>query len=55
MSDWVMLVCAVLASLAAGVLVGYAVCVAMFAMFRPRRVVEASEVRVTGPTSAVEG
>jgi uncharacterized protein (DUF2062 family) len=56
MGDSVMLVCAVLASLAAGVLVAYGVCVGLFAMFRTRRT-EAVEpgVRVTGETSAVEG
>jgi uncharacterized protein (DUF2062 family) len=56
MGDSVMLVCAVLASLAAGVLVAYGTCLAMFAMFRPRRPAVAEPVvRVSGSTSAVEG
>jgi uncharacterized protein (DUF2062 family) len=56
MGDSIMLVCAVLASLAAGVLVAYGVCVGMFAMFRPRRPVVAEQVvLVAGSTSAVEG
>ena len=37
MSDFVMLVCAVLASLAMGVLVAYGVCVGMFGLFRMRQ------------------
>ena len=34
MSDFVMLVCAVLASLATGVLMAYGVCVGIFGLFR---------------------
>ncbi len=33
-ADLTMLVCAVLAALAAGVLIGYGVCLSMFALFR---------------------
>jgi uncharacterized protein (DUF2062 family) len=57
MGDSVMLMCAVLASLAAGVLVAYGVCVGLFAMFRTRvqqEVVEAV-VQGTGSASVVEG
>ncbi len=36
MGDSIMLVCAVLASLASGVLVAYAVCVVLFSFFRTR-------------------
>jgi uncharacterized protein (DUF2062 family) len=56
MGDLVMLVCAVLAALTAGVLAGYGVCVGMFAMFRTRRTTPAETVvRVNGSTTAVEG
>lgn len=57
MSDFVMLVCAVLASLTAGVLVAYGVCVGMFGVFRmhARQVaVGKAEVRV-GKASVVQG
>jgi uncharacterized protein (DUF2062 family) len=57
MGDSVMLICAVLASLAAGVLAAYAVCLAVFAMFRTRvrQGVAEPVVHASGPTSAVEG
>ena len=56
MSDFVMLVCAVLASLAMGVLVAYGVCVGMFGLFR-MRVRHAAEEPVGGASGAeaVEG
>ena len=56
MSDFVMLVCAVLASLAAGVLVAYGVCVGMFGLFRmhSRQAVKAP-VRVASGAKTVEG
>jgi hypothetical protein len=52
----VMLVCAVLASLATGVLAAYGVCLAMFGLFRmhARQVVVNSPVRVSAPVEAVE-
>jgi uncharacterized protein (DUF2062 family) len=53
MGDSLMLVCAVLAALAAGVLAGYAVCLGMFRVFRPRRA--ETPVLVTATHSAVEG
>jgi len=34
MANWVVLICAVLASLAGGVVLAYGVCVAMFTAFR---------------------
>ncbi|MDR3736339.1 MAG: hypothetical protein P4L10_12480 [Acidobacteriaceae bacterium] len=34
MANWVVLVCAVLASLASGVLFAYGICLAMFSAFR---------------------
>jgi len=34
MANWVVLVCAVLASLASGVLMAYGICLAMFTIFR---------------------
>jgi hypothetical protein len=54
LSDLVMLVSAVLAALAAGVLIAYGVCVAMFGFFRmqARQVVVKPTVRAT---SVVEG
>jgi len=56
LSDFVMLVCAVLASLAAGVLVAYGVCVGMFGLFRmhSRQAVKAP-VRVASGAKTVEG
>ena len=56
-SDSVMLVCAVLASLAAGVLVAYGACLAMFGLFRThaRQVPVKSVVRVSQSASVVEG
>jgi uncharacterized protein (DUF2062 family) len=55
--DFVMLVCAVLASLTAGVLVAYGVCLGMFGVFRmqARQVVEEAPVRVAGGAKVVEG
>ena len=55
--DSVMLVCAVLASLAAGVLVAYGVCLTMFGLFRihARQVPVKSAVRVSQPAGIVEG
>ena len=56
MSDMVMLVCAVLASLATGVLAAYGVCLAMFGLFRmhARQAVVNSPVRVSAPAEAIE-
>jgi predicted phage tail protein len=56
-SDSVVLVCAVLASLASGVLVAYGACLAMFGLFRmhARQAAVQSVVRVTGSASVVEG
>lgn len=56
MGDSVMLVCAVLASLAAGVLAAYGVCVAMFGFFRlhARQTPAQPDVRVDS-ASIVEG
>jgi len=34
MANWVVLVCAVLASLASGVVLAYGICLAMFSIFR---------------------
>jgi hypothetical protein len=57
LSDLVMLVSAVLAALAAGVLVAYGVCLAMFGFFRmqTRQVAVKPVVRATSSTSVVEG
>lgn len=56
MSDSVMLVCAVLASLAAGVFVAYSVCLAIFGLFRVSAPQPAEPVvKITGATSIVEG
>ncbi|HEX9198380.1 MAG TPA: hypothetical protein VF865_02395 [Acidobacteriaceae bacterium] len=57
MSDSVVLVCAVLASLAAGVLVAHGVCLAMFGVFRmhARQVATEPVVRLSGTASIVEG
>ena len=51
------LVCAVLASLAVGVLLAYGVCIAMFEMFRmhAQQVAESSAQRMVGSTQVVEG
>jgi hypothetical protein len=51
------LVCAVLASLAVGVLVAYGVCIAMFGAFRMhvRQVAESSARSVGASTQVVEG
>jgi len=52
-----MLVCAVLASMAAGVLLAHGVCLALFGLFRThaRQVPVKSVVRVSQSTSVVEG
>ena len=57
MSDSVVLVSAVLASLASGVLVAYGICVAMFGAFRihAAQVTTQSKARVTEPAQIVEG
>ena len=55
MSDSVMLVCAVLASLAAGVLVAYSVCLAIFAVFRMRTLEAAKQSPIVVTSSVVEG
>ena len=57
MGDFVMLVCAVLASLTAGVLVAYGVCLGMFGVFRmhARQVAVKAPVRVGDSASVVEG
>jgi hypothetical protein len=55
--DLMMLVCAVLAALAAGVLVAYGVCLGMFGLFRmhARQVAVKQVVRVAQSASIVEG
>ena len=57
MNDSVVLVCAVFASLASGVLLAYGVCQAIFALFRmhARQSPAPSQVRVASPASIVEG
>jgi uncharacterized protein (DUF2062 family) len=52
-----MLVCAVLASLASGVLLAYGVCQAVFALFRMHalRSPAPQQVRITSRASVVEG
>jgi hypothetical protein len=56
-SDSLVLLCAVFASLASGVLLAYAVCQAVFALFRmhARRSPARSRARVTVSASIVEG
>ena len=56
MTDLLMLVCAVLAALTAGVLAAYGVCVSMFGLFRihARQAVKPA-VRVDGSAGIVEG
>jgi len=53
----IVLVCAVLASLAVGVLVAYGVCIAMFEAFRMhvRQVAQTTARRVIATTQVVEG
>jgi predicted phage tail protein len=53
----IVLICAVLASLAVGVLVAYGVCMAMFGVFRihARQVAENSARRVVASARVVEG
>ena len=57
MSDSVVLVCAVFASLASGVLLAYGVCQAIFALFRmhARQAPAPSQARVARSASVVEG
>lgn len=57
MSDSVVLVCAVFASLASGVLLAYGVCQAIFALFRmsARPVPAPSQARVAASAGIVEG
>jgi len=57
LSDFVTLVCAVLASLAAGVLAAYGVCVGMFGLFRMHALQAAvkAPVRVSSGAKIVEG
>jgi hypothetical protein len=56
-SDSVVLVCAVFASLASGVLLAYGVCKAIFALFRMHAIQSPapSQARVAATASAVEG
>lgn len=53
----IVLVCAVLASMAAGVLVAYGLCYAMFALFRihARKVADRSTGNVAVSPQAIEG
>ena len=53
----IVLMCAVFASLAVGVLVAYWVCMAMFGVFRMhvRQVAQSSARRVVASTQVVEG
>jgi len=55
--DSVMLVCAVLGSLASGVMVAYGACIAMFGLFRihARQAAVEQTVRMGGSASVVEG
>lgn len=57
MSDSVMLVCAVFASLAVGVTLAHGVCLAMFGVFRmhARQVAAERVVPLSGTASVVEG
>ncbi|WP_263384179.1 hypothetical protein [Granulicella arctica] len=57
MSTSIVLVCAVLASMAAGVLIAYGVCNAMFALFRihARQVATRTSTSVVAAASIVEG
>ncbi len=62
MSDSVVLVCAVFASLACGVLLAYGVCQALFALFLmharqapAQSTAQSAGVRVASPASIVEG
>lgn len=62
MSDSVVLVCAVFASLASGVLLAYGVCQAIFALFRmhacqspAQPAVQGARKQVTRPARIVEG
>jgi hypothetical protein len=57
MSDFVMLICAVLAALASGVLLAYGVCLAFFGLFNspaPKPAAE-SVVPVSSPAGILEG
>jgi hypothetical protein len=55
--DLLMLICAVLAALAAGVLAAYGVCLGMFGLFRmhARQVAVKQVVRVPNPAGILEG
>jgi hypothetical protein len=57
LSDLVMLVCAVFAALAFGVLAAYGVCLAMFGLFRMHalQAVVKAPVRVASGAEVVEG
>jgi hypothetical protein len=57
LSSSIVLVCAVLASLAAGVLVAYGICQAIFALFHShaRKVARSSARPAIIPSPAVEG
>ena len=55
MSDSIVLGCAVLASLAAGVLLAYGVCLGMFGVFQMQAQQLESEARVAGTGRIVEG
>ena len=55
MTSSIVLVCAVLASLAVGVLVAYGICMAMFGVFRMHvRQVAAGSGRVVAPAQVVK-
>jgi len=57
LGDWVMLLCAVFAALAAGILAAYGVCLGFFAMFRMQAKTLAKDpvVQVSGAASIVGG
>ena len=56
-SDWIVLVCSVLASLASGVLAAYGLCMGMFSLFRvhARQVAVTSERRIAATARPVQG
>jgi len=51
MANWMVLICAVMASLAAGVAMAYGVCVTMFSIFR----VHARSVAAVSRQTAIAG
>jgi len=57
LSSSIVLVCAVLASLAAGVLLAYGICQAMFALFHShaRKIARTASRPAIIPTPAIEG